>query len=299
MTDSPWQPAPLPAPADMYTGLLVAVLVVTLAAHTLHTLTGRTGIALLTATGPDRRTALTRVAILAPVNILVAALTWPWVWTRPSDAWIRLPMMDTRDLYYALNWLIGVLLWASLAATTVGLVVVTLVALLCPSKKPGENSGNADLNQPVNDPPSRPDRYGGDLSNEEYLALQGFLYSGGGQGWLLRAGTSSIMGWHWKDDNDANWNTADTALEGFFHTRSSREAALNCGWRVVPDHTDSGRLREFLAAELHRENAKQIKHTTVDLDDLPEDAPLTPEESEFFSQLYPDNHYRPDSLQHT
>lgn len=297
MTDSPWQPAPLPTPADMYTGLLVAVLVVTLAAHTLHTLTGRTGIALLTATGPDRRTALTRVAILAPVNILVAALTWPWVWTRPSDAWIRLPMMDTRDLYYALNWLIGVLLWAALAAATLALLVMATFAVLRPAKdcEPAE----IQYPEPSELGSGMPDQYGIDLSNEEYLALQGFLYSGGGPGWLLLAGSNSLMGWHWKEHSDAVWGTADAALEGFFPTRSSREAALNCGWRVVPDHTDSGRLRAFLAAELHRENAKQIKHTTVDLDDLPADVPLTPEESEFFSQLYPDHHYQPDSLQHT
>lgn len=297
MTDSPWQPAPLPAPVDMYTGLLVAVLVVTLAAHTVHTLTGRTGIALLTAKGPDRRTALTHVAILAPVNVLVAAITWPWVWTRPSDAWIRLPMMDTRDLYYALNWLVGVLLWASLAATTLGLLAVTIVSVLGPVKD--REPAEIEYPEPAELGTGIPDRYGIDLSNEEYLALQGFLHSGGGQGWLLLAGSNSLMGWHWKDPSDAVWGTADTALEGFFPENRAREAALNCGWRVVPDHTDSGRLRAFLAAELDRENAKQIKHTTVDLDNLPEDVPLTPEESELYSQLYPDHYYQPDSLQHT
>lgn len=297
MIESPWYSGPLPAPTDMYSGLLAAVLVGTLTVHTFGTLTGPRCFALLAAKGPAYRQALNHIMFLVPVNVIIAALTLPWVWKRPTDAWMRLPMTDTHDLYEALNWLVGLLLWASLAATTLGLLAVTIVAVLRPVKDhvPAE----IEYPEPAELGTGIPERYGMDLSNEEYLALQGFLYSGGGQGWSLLAGSSSVMGWHWKDPSDAVWGTANTALEGFFPEQSSREAAVNCGWRVVPDHTNSGRLREFLDAELLRENAKQIKHTTVDLDDLPTDAPLTPEEAEQFSQLYPDHNYELDRLQHT
>lgn len=297
MFESPWHSGPLPAPTDMYSGLLAAVLVGTLTVHTFRTLTGPRCFALLAGRGPAYRQALDHIMFLAPVNVITAALTLPWVWKRPTDAWMHLPMMDTRDLYDTLNWLVGLLLWASLAATTLGLLAVTVVAVLRPAKDhvPTEIA----YPEPAELEARMPDRYGMDLSNEEYLALQGFLHNGGGQGWLLLAGSSSIMGWHWKDPSDAVWGTADAALEGFFPAHSAREAALNCGWRVVPDHTDSGRLTQFLAAELQRENDKQIKHATVDLDNLPEDVPLTPEESEFYSQLYPDHYHQPDTLQHT
>lgn len=295
MIDIAWQSSPLPAPADMYLDLLLGVVVAALAVHTFRTLTGRTCFALLTGKGPAHRAALTHIGFLTPTNVVVAAMTSPWVWTRQADDWMRHPMLNVRDLYYALSWPTGLLLWASLAATTLLLFCVAAVALLRPGKDhendtaPKEDSAGARFQR---------DRYRTDLSNEEYLALQGFLYSRGGAGWLLLAGPSSVMGWHWKDDNDTQWHTADAALAGFFPDHHSREAALSCGWRVVPDHTDSGRLKDFLAAELSREDNKQIKHPLVDLDDLPGEAPPTPEESELFSQLYPD-HYQPDSLQHT
>ena len=265
--------------------VLIVLLMLALAVNTLRLLIGGACVeVLLPRPAADWRSGFIKLVGAVSVNMAVC-LAVGVVMGKPSDAWLSAPMGDARDIYVAISWLLVVVFWAVLVVLTLIAALVMVAALL--SRLGRRCLRDTDVADPVSWGQNwvferGRDRYCVGVSNEEYLALQGFYSCGGGSGWALIAEHSGVdgvvLGWHWRDDNDPVWCGSQAAWFGFLPDSDSRESAADCGWRVVPDHTDSGRLARFLKQEFVRENEKQIKRQVVGVGAVTGEVPLYVEE---------------------